>query len=548
MAFKNISKFKFQQIAFFIGVITVFGCASIQKPQGGPRDRVPPKLLKATPLNKTKNFSAKEIVLEFDEYFKLNNQYQEISVSPAQEKPPEYHIKQRSLVIDLKDSLHKNTTYVINFGKAIGDVNENNILKNFTYVFTTGNEIDSLTIAGKVINSETQEPEKEATVFIFTSKQDSALFGKKKPAYYSTTDTAGNFKISNLHANTYRIYALKEASPNKIYDNDQELIALLPRDIRLKKDTAGIQLVLFKQIPPKFRVIDRKINPDGTLFYTFNKGIANPSLRILQPATLNNSKLVEFSKNADTAKLYLRNVDFDSIKVAVLSTNKALDTITLRRGKKETYKRSLGISNNLSANVLKPKTDLQLSASFPIESTNEAQIVLNEDSIPKYGFSLEKDTSSLRKYTLKYPWRPGKHYDVLLNEGTFIDIFGNKNKKSTFSFQLDKDENYSTMIFYVTLPDTSKAYIFELLNSENKVIKSVPFNHNGKISFSNYSIGKYRARVVYDINKNGRWDTGNLINRILPEPIWYYNKEITLRANWELEDDTVVIPKLTTSP
>ncbi len=542
MAFKKISVFHLLQIAVFTIFITVYGCASIQKPQGGPRDKTPPKLLKATPADKTIKFDAKEIRLDFDEYFKLNNQYQEISVSPAQEKPPEYHIKQRSLVIDLKDSLHKNTTYVINFGKAIGDVNENNILKNFTYVFTTGNEIDSLTIAGKVINSETQEPEKEATVFIFTSKQDSALFGKKKPAYYSTTDTAGNFKISNLHANTYRIYALKEASPNKIYDNDQELIALLPRDIRLKKDTSGIQLVLFKQIPPKFRVIDRKINPDGTLFYTFNKGVANPSLRILQPAALNNSKLVEFSKNADTAKLYLRNVDFDSIKVAVLSADKALDTITLRRGRKETYKRNLGISNNSSGNALKPKTDLQLSASFPIESTNEAQIVLNEDSVPKYGFSLEKDTSSLRRYTLKYPWKPGKHYDVLLNEGTFIDIFGNKNKKSTFSFQLDKEENYSTMIFNVTLPDTSKAYIFELLNSDKKVIKSISINRNQKLNFISYSIGKYRARVIYDLNRNGKWDTGNVKNRTLPEPIWYYNKEFSLRVNWEMNEN-IEVPK-----
>lgn len=542
MAFKNTSAIKSWQIAFFISIISILGCASIQKPQGGPRDRTPPKLLKATPLSKTKNFSAKEIVLEFDEYFKLNNQYQEISISPAQEKPAEYHIKQKNLVIDLKDTLHKNTTYVINFGKAIGDVNENNILKNFTYVFTTGDEIDSLTIAGKVINSETQEPEKEATVFIFTSKQDSALFGKKKPAYYSTTDTAGNFMISNLHANNYRIYALKEVSPNKIYDNDQESIALLPKDIHLRKDTAGIQLVLFKQIPQKFRVVDRKINTDGTLFYTFNKGITNPSLRILQPTALNDQKLVEFSKNADTAKLYLRSLDFDSVKVAVLSANKALDTITLRRGKKETYKRNLGISNNLTGVVLKPKTDLQLSTSFPVESTNEAQIVLNEDSVPKYGFTLEKDTSSLRKYTLKYPWRPGKHYDVLLNEGTFIDIFGNKNKKSTFSFQLDKEENYSTMIFNVTLPDTSKAYIFELLNSDKKVIKSMPINRSQKLNFISYSIGKYRVRIIYDLNRNGKWDTGNIKNRTLPEPIWYYNKEFSLRVNWEMNEN-IEVPK-----
>ncbi|WP_198170263.1 Ig-like domain-containing protein [Mucilaginibacter arboris] len=539
--------FNLRQIAVFVGIVTIFGCASIQKPQGGPRDKTPPKLLSATPANKTKRFNAKQIVLTFDEYFKLNNQYQEISISPTQEKLPEYHIKQKSLVITLKDTLQKNTTYVINFGKAIGDVNENNILKNFTYAFTTGNEIDSLTIAGKVINSETQEAEKEATVFIFTSKQDPALFGKKKPAYFTTTDTAGNFKLSNLHSDSYRIYALKEASPNRIYDNDNESIAILPKDINLKKDTAGIRLELFKQIPQKFRVVDRRIDPDGKLFFTFNKGINQPALRIIQNDDLNSQKIVEFNKEADTARLYLRKMDFDSVKVAVLAANKALDTVTLRRGKKETYKRTLNISNNLSGGTLKPKTTLQLISNLPIESTNEAQIIINEDSVAKYGFSLEKDTSSLRRYTLKYAWKAGKHYDVLLNEGALIDIYGNKNKKTTISFQLNKEENYGSMTFNVTLPDTSKSYILELLNADKKVIKSVPFHRNGNLVFSDYSVGKYRIRIIYDINRNGKWDTGNVKNRTLPEPIWYYNKEISLRANWDMTEN-ISVPRTPTSP
>jgi len=404
-----------------------------------------------------------------------------------------------------------------------------------------------LNISGKVINSETQEPEKEATVFIFTSKQDSALFGKKKPSYYSITDTAGNFKISNLHANTYKIYALKEASPNRIYDNDNELIAILPKDIRIKKDTSGIRLELFRQVPQKFRVVERKIDLDGKLFFSFNKGIAQPGLRILQNETLNNQKIVEFNKAADTARVYLRDMNFDSVKVAFLSADKPLDTIVLRRGKRDTYKRTLSISNNATGGLLKPKTALQFTSNFPIESANEAQIVLNEDSVPKYGFSLEKDTSGLNKYTLKYPWKAEKHYDILMNEGTFIDIYGNKNKKSNIAFQVNKEENYGILTFNITLPETSGSYIFELLSSDRKLIESVPINRNQKLTFNTYPVGKYRVRVVYDLNKNKKWDTGNIKNRTLPEPIWYYDKEISLRANFDMEE-RITVPKLTTNP
>src|ERR1700758_3264833 len=102
--------------------LLIFGCANRQLPQGGPRDLTPPKLLKATPPNMTRHFKAKEIRLEFDEFFKLNNPYQEISMSPTPAKLPEYNISKKSLIIVLKDSLEKNTTYVINFGKAIVDV------------------------------------------------------------------------------------------------------------------------------------------------------------------------------------------------------------------------------------------------------------------------------------------------------------------------------------------------------------------------------------------------------------------------------------------
>src|ERR1700744_3144144 len=101
----------------FLAILFNMGCANIQRPQGGPRDRTPPKLLKATPPNPTRNFNAKIIQLDFDEYFKLNNTYQEITISPDMVKTPDYNIKKKSLVIKLRDTLLKNTTYVINFGK-----------------------------------------------------------------------------------------------------------------------------------------------------------------------------------------------------------------------------------------------------------------------------------------------------------------------------------------------------------------------------------------------------------------------------------------------
>jgi len=127
--------FFLKKIFVFLPALLIFGCANRIPPQGGPRDREPPKLLKATPPDMTRNFKGKVIRLDFDEFIKLNNTYTEITMSPTPTKVPDYKLKQKSLVITLKDSLEKNTTYVINFGKAIADVTEGNILKTLPTFF-----------------------------------------------------------------------------------------------------------------------------------------------------------------------------------------------------------------------------------------------------------------------------------------------------------------------------------------------------------------------------------------------------------------------------
>ena len=173
---------------------------------------------------------------------------------------------------------------MINFGKSIADVNEGNILNNFTYVFSTGPHIDSLSISGDVQNSLTGEKVKDATVMLLTPKQDTSIFGKKRPTVFATTDSAGHFSLKNLHTGDYYIYGLKETAPNKIYDNDNELIAFLKKPIHLRKDTSNIQLSLFKQDRRKLRLVEHRFDLDGKMYFTFNKPLENPSVKILYPA------------------------------------------------------------------------------------------------------------------------------------------------------------------------------------------------------------------------------------------------------------------------
>jgi uncharacterized protein (DUF2141 family) len=547
MSFNKKRAFSVQILLLAIALLVGIGCASIQRPLGGPRDKTPPKLLKATPVNQTKNFAAKIIQLDFDEYFKLTNSYQEITISPDMVKAPEYNIKSKSLVIKLKDTLQKNTTYVINFGKAIADVNEGNILKNFTYVFSTGPHIDSLTVSGVVSNPLTQTKEKDVTVMLIPVKLDTAYYRKKKPAIYTTTDSSGVFKMSNLHEGIYKIYALKETNNNKIYDTDDEMIGFTKNLVRLKKDTSDIHLQLFKQTPEKLRPIERRIDQDGKLYFVFNKPIANAGVHILNEQ-LDAQKIVDFSKNADTATIYLKSMVFDSIKVSFLSNNVPLDTLTLRRSQKDTYKRKILLDYNLSNDKLKPGTELLIKTNYPIASIDPGRITMTEDSIDvsETDFSIQRNADDAKRFTLKYRWKPGRLYSIGFNEGSFIDIYGGKNAHIVKKFDLDKPENYGKLILNVIVPDTGQ-YVVQLLNSNDVEVHSDIINKTTKLVYDNYYTTKYRIKVIYDTNHNGKWDTGNVKQGIQPENVWLFKKDIPLRFNFEVSQD-IEIPKETKYP
>lgn len=530
-------------MTFFMVLISLtWQCASQQQPTGGPKDSIPPKILREAPANLTKNFKAEKIVIEFDEYIKLANAFKEISVSPDAEQPISPRVKRKTVEVTIPDSLESNTTYTINFGKAITDYNEGNVLHNYSYVFSTGDIIDSLSVSGNVINAFTKEKEKEVTVMLIPTRQDS-IFGKRKANIFTLTDTAGNFQLNNLKEDTYRIYALKEQNNDRIYNSPEELIGFLNDSFHLDKDTTGIRLEIFKGIPKDFRLMDRKIDPNGKLIFAFNKPLENPEIIIRHPQQLDESKIVQYTKNRDSATVWLSELTFDSLKVQFLDSGKPIDSVTMRRGRNEKYDRDFIITDNLTGNRVTRIKHIQLTAGSPVESIDRNKIILTEDSIARTNFQLAKDTTADRRYILRYNWRPKRSYELQLEDGAFIGFFEDKNKSVTKSFTMDETENFGDIILHVTTPDTTHQYLVELINEKKDVIhKSVPITQSTNIPFRQFPGGKYTIRVVYDENNNGKWDTGDVLNKRQPERIWYLNKTFIIRANWE-QEEKMDIPK-----
>lgn len=220
------------------------GCANIIPPTGGPRDSLPPVLISAIPADSSLHFGEYKIVLTFDEYVQLDTKLnEELIVSPNPENPPIILSKLKTVTIKLKDSLQPNTTYSIDFGNSIRDINEGNPFKNFTYVFSTGNQLDQGTISGKVVVAKTGETDSTLIVALYKNLNDSAV-KKLKPDYYTRIDSGGNFRFRFLPETNFAIYVLENDYAKK-YDDSTKFFAFY--DTTVHPSSPNITLYAYRQ-------------------------------------------------------------------------------------------------------------------------------------------------------------------------------------------------------------------------------------------------------------------------------------------------------------
>ena len=310
--------------------VILSSCAQVVAPGGGARDTTPPKVLKYVPDSAQLSFNSKNIYIEFDEFITLKDLNNQLLVSPPLAKTPDVTIKNKTLTIELdkNETLKPNTTYCVSFGNAVQDLNENNPIENFQYIFSTGIFIDSLKLKGKVQNAFNQSTEKGILVILYSDLSDSVVY-KNQPDYFAKTLADGTFQINNIKAGKYKLVAIKDANNNYKYDGESESIGFVnaPIDVSEKQT---ILIDLFQE-PAKKIYLKKYIHDSyGKVSLFFNQG--SDSLRV-QP--INNDQkgvqeYLEFSKNNDTLTYWIKNFIKDSLILQVSNGNKVLDTVSLK--------------------------------------------------------------------------------------------------------------------------------------------------------------------------------------------------------------------------
>lgn len=523
---------------FSIICLFASSCANIVTPAGGPKDTQPPNAVSAIPENLSTRFKGDKITIEFNEYVKLDNPSQEIIISPAIIPEPKIHVRAKKLEIEFKDARpDSNTTYTINFGESLKDVNESNVLSNFQFVFSTGDILDSLSVSGKVVAAADDKPAAKALVMLHKDLADSALL-KVRPYYFTKAADDGSFRFDHIGGGAYRLYALKDENFNYTYDLPDEEIAFMDAALVIDTNMTGIKLSLFREdreMPLKRIGMDD--SKPGYLRLVYSGRVEELAATSFEGG--NPVAVIEYNPARDTLLAwYIRAIAGDSIRLVVnkdsiekiTATNIPHDLDSLKKNFSElrfAAKDSMVGTEGFIAAVL----------NHPALSVASDRITVQQDS-PRAEIKsaqIKPADGNARRVLLDFPRKPETGYTIAFLPGAATNYFGAVNDTLLWRVRTKSDEDYGMLTVSVS-GEEGRSYILQMVdvNNGNKITEQT-FVGSVKTEFKKILPGSYEIRIIYDANSNGKWDTGNYMQRRQPERVYSHPEKINVRANWEME-------------
>lgn len=606
---------EWKPLLYSILTLLVVACASIAQPDGGEYDEIPPKVVSAFPAERATGVQTRKARINFDEYIKLQNASEKVIVSPPQIEPANIRADGKRIKIDFNDSLMPNTTYTVDFGDAIEDNNEGNPMGNYTYSFSTGDDIDTMEVSGTVLNAEDLEPVKGMLVGLYPldSNLTDSILRTTPFSRVSRTNGSGRFTIKGVKPGKYRAYALDDKDANFVFSQKSEKIAFdsvifetsCKRDVRMDtiwRDTIeydSIRVVPYTHFLPDDLVLlsfledgqDQHLlkneRTDPEVFRLYFTAPAD-TLPVIKGLNFDESCLVcEASEKNDTLTYWITDTTYyrqqDTLKfelsfmatdtTGVLSPytekleivpkntwakkwkeqSKKIEEWNKEREKKmKKAKKPLPHEENpytktflevscKPTGALDPNQNPRFTAKEPLAKVDTTKIhfYIKQDSdwIPA-PFLFLPSNNDKKVYTLYAEWDSKEKYKFSADSCAFTSVMGNSTKPMRYEFSVKPDEDYGSIFIHILAPDSN--IIVQLLNRSDKPVATQKADKDGHADFFYTKPGDYYVRCFIDTNQNGIWDTGNYDEGRRPEEVFYFPQKLSLKANWDLEQDWAI--------
>jgi hypothetical protein len=523
---------------FAISGIVLVQCANPIPPAGGLKDEQPPTLVEeASTPNLQTNFQKQRIELTFDEWVVVEDIFNQVVVSPPLEFRPKITLKRKTVRFDFdeRETLRPEATYTINFGLAVKDLTEKNPADNLRFVFSTGDYIDSLKVEGEIVDARKGEPVEGVLFMLYENLADSVV-RVERPFYFAKTNKQGRFLIENVKAGIFKGFALKDIDFNYLFNLPNEQIGFPDSTFTVSDSLPPpFKIRLFEETPP-LRLSESTSNRFGLVRLAFNQ---TPHQLELDYEDIGQTVIYEYEK--DTVRVWYDQEGPESWNLYLRRDTTLDDTVRVNPPDKEAFLKETGflqpaVKPASGSIKLNPSRSLRLQFNHPISAFDTSRILLFEDTLETRVTPVAViDSASRRTLDLRFPWREGLPYRLELMPGAVRDLFGLENDTLRMKYLADSRKSYGNLILTLNglMPDTN--YVVQLLRGETPVEEfQVTGVETFKREFRTLDPGQYTLQVVADLNKNGRWDSGNYDLRQQPEPNFITQLE-QLRANWDVE-------------
>lgn len=562
-------------------------CASTSRgPSGGPIDSLPPIPLFTNPKNGATQFNGKLIEVGFNEYLKLKDANKNFSISPPMAIAPIFRTKGKTVRVEFQDTLRPNTTYFIDFGNSITDLNEGNPLESFNFTFSTGAVLDSATIRGRVVDAFSLEPVENSMVFLYEENADSLPY-LRLPDAIARVSPEGFFIARGLKEIPYKLIAVEDKNRNHKYDPGSEKIGFMDGMISAEHSTDTLtvndygrdstssfsdflKIGLFAENMRKQNLESSEREEERRVVLTFAQ--RNPEIVSLTFDGIDASEILKeesffrdtltywFSSDTVPKALtgsitYMRPDSLNNIvpfeaplKFEVFKGTDEADKNQARRrnrdSKDEENKETPVLKVDVQVNpdrVVEDGITIKLPAPLIMLDSTKFQLYKFRDlrdtvktAIP---FTLSRDPRGLLYYNIHADWITSEAYQLVIDSLAMTDIYRLHNDKIERRFETPNEAKFSTLLFTAT--NVSAPYIVQLLSGK-KVVQERFFSEDGVVRFSFMPPGKYKIRFIYDENGNKRWDGGGFLDRRQPEAVLFLRMndgtfELELKQNWEMD-------------
>jgi hypothetical protein len=522
--------------AWYVTVLT--SCASTGKLLSGPIDKKPPvqDSLKSTPHFQTR-FVKQDIIMFFDEYVEVKEATKQVLVSPPLVYLPKVTGRGKKVTFSFHESevLRPDVTYTINFGEAIVDFHEGNKLTNFSYVFSTGAVLDSLTMSGNVYDAIDFAPIENVQVLLYDTFYDS-IVAKEKPYYSTKTDKTGSFSFKNIKADTFKMLALVDKNVNLKYDLESEKIGFPDSLIVLDTSSQKTEHIILVSNPRvKQKLLAKNLKTYGVVDLVYN---SNPE--IVRPVSMGDQVKLYVKPVKDTLKVFY-NTNLDSFDI--IAGNDTIKIKTPSKDNKNKQKPLLLSYRNLSPNLL-PSDSLTFQFSAPLDTLLAEKWSIS-DTLGEVGgltFGLSENRMNV---SVKGKWRVNMPYKVTFDSTSLTDIYGRTMDSTKLSFKCLSQNQTSALLLDFSSFDSTKHYFVMFKRGEN-ILDTFSISQMGSFTKKYTSVvpDVYSLEVIEDKNRNSVWDPGNYWEKTQPEKMKIFkierpeiNRENEVPIKWSTPSD-----------